>query len=300
MGRRLIRRLLAAAAILIIAVVLAGLFFLRTEAGLRAAISLGTSLAASDDLAVEIGGVEGTLVSPLSLSDIRISDSRGPWLALDRLTLDWKPSALLRGILSVNTLDIGTVEAMRAPVPAAPAPPPASGGFEMPFGVSVSSLTVGNIALAAPVMGVPAAFSVNGSARLVDVREGLNLSLEASRTDGMPGDASAEIRYRPGDGAIRASISAQEPQGGVVARLLDLPGHPPLELTVTGAGTLNAGRIILTLTAAREGRLDAVANLARDNGGIRVDLKSGGNLQRIVPPAYTRLVEGEKIGRAHV
>ena len=67
---------------------------------------------------VSIGSIEGALSSNAVIRDIRISDRDGVWLTLDRARLIWSRTALLRGRLDVDDLEIGRLAILRKPVPA--------------------------------------------------------------------------------------------------------------------------------------------------------------------------------------
>jgi translocation and assembly module TamB len=283
--------LVALASILVLAV-LAGFVLLRTEAGLRYALSWGTSLAASEDLKVEIGEASGAIASDFTLTDIQISDRQGPWLSIDSARLAWRPMSLLSGVFSAETLDIGTVSVARTPVAStAPVDPnqPASSG--LPVGIDIERFAVTNLVLAQPLVGTQASLTLTGAARLVDPAEGLKLDFDANRTDGVAGKIMARLGYVPDTGAIDARVTASEPQGGVVARLLAIPGLPPVELLVDGTGKIDAGLVTLALSAGDAGRVDATTRLSSAENGVKVDLDARGDLARMVPEAYSRLVE---------
>ncbi len=44
------------------------------------------------------------------------------------------------------------------------------------------------------------------------------------------------IDFAPADNRIDIDVRASEPQGGILANLLQLPGEPPVEISVTGSG----------------------------------------------------------------
>lgn len=291
MARRILRRLPLTLALILAVLVITGVLFLKTEAGLRTAIALGTSLAASDDLTVEVGEVSGAIASDFTLTDIRVADRDGVWLTVDRARLDWSPSALLSGVLSAANLDVGRVAVLRRPVPATAETPAREGSSLPPVGIRIDRFAVADIDLAEPVAGAAARLRAEGSARLVDPAEGLRLTAEARRIDGRTGAITARLGYVPDTGAIDARVSASEPAGGVVARLLDLPGLPPVELLIDGTGRLDAGLVTVALSAGDAGRIDATTRLARAEGGTRVDIDARGAISDLVPAAYRRLVE---------
>ncbi len=76
--------------------VAAGLLFLQTEAGGRIAAQALARLASTPGEAeVSIAGIEPGLPSHLALRGLKLRDTDGEWLAIDRLAIDWRPLALL-------------------------------------------------------------------------------------------------------------------------------------------------------------------------------------------------------------
>lgn len=290
MAGRLIRGGLIALASLLILILVAGFYLLRTETGLQTALSYGLSLAQSDDLKIEIGNSSGSIASDFTLTDIRISDRGGPWLAIDRARLAWQPTSLLSGVFAADELDLGTVTVARKPLPSTAEARPSESSGGLPVDIRIERFAVANVVLDQPVAGTAASLSVSGAARLVDPAEGFRLDLDARRTDGGAGQVVARLGYVPDTGAIDARVNASEPEGGVVARLLAIPGLPAVELLVDGTGKVDAGLVTVALSAGQAGKLNATTRLSRVENGIKVDTEARGDLARMMPQAYAHLV----------
>lgn len=88
---------------LLIGLTAAGLLFLQTEAGGRAAArGLAILLSAPGETELSIEAAGPGLPSRLELSGLVARDRQGEWLAVDRLVIRWRPLALLRGRISVR------------------------------------------------------------------------------------------------------------------------------------------------------------------------------------------------------
>ncbi len=178
---------------------------------------------------VSIGAVEGPLSSDVTVRNVTIADGQGIYLRIDTIRLVWRRVALLSRRLEIQTLEIGTVELLRRPVadPAA-APPPDDAPLlpELPVKVEVGRFGIGAFVLGEPVLGVAARFTASGTASLGRAAEGLNADVQIRRTDA-PGLSAIKLGYTPATQQLDLSVQHDEPAGGIVARLANLPGLPP-------------------------------------------------------------------------
>src|SRR5262249_49711368 len=172
---RWLRRLLLSAAAFTAAVVtLAAVVFLllQTQTGKRlVAERLETELAAATGFDVRMGGIEGALPCSATVTDVRIGDTGGTWLAVDRLAIDWRPMDLLHGRLHVTDFSAGTIALTHLPV--APETKRETQGIDLaialprlPLPTTVDALRVGRIVVAPGVLGEAAVFDLNGRAEL--------------------------------------------------------------------------------------------------------------------------------------
>ena len=226
-------RALLAAMLLVGSTAIGGWFVLATpgqaDEDQSALAGLISRLLTTPTTRVSIGDIEGALSSTAVISNITISDEEGPWLRVDRVELDWTRTALLRRRLQVNALEIGTVEYLR-PAETRPEEQEAaeSGPLfpELPLAVRVDSFRLDELIMGEAVLGEEARFSAEGSARLGDPSDGLDLSFAARRLDA-EGSLDAELAYVPETNRLGVTLTYDEPAGGIAARLLDLPGRPP-------------------------------------------------------------------------
>ncbi len=151
-----------ALAALLLAVILVGA---NTGAGRRLIERQATSLTGG---LVGIEGLGGRFPDSLTVARITVSDARGPWLAIDRLVLDWSPLRLLAGTVHVELARADRIDAMRLPVPAAtgkPAPPPRPGARSgLHLGILVDRLQVDRLTVAAAIVAPVPASTAGGAA----------------------------------------------------------------------------------------------------------------------------------------
>jgi len=81
---------------------------------------------------VRLIGVEGALSSEANIAEITISDKQGVWLRIVNARINWKRSALLRGVLEVKNITETLIEIPRGPVPDNSLPTPESTDFALP------------------------------------------------------------------------------------------------------------------------------------------------------------------------
>lgn len=229
---------------------------------------------------ISIGRIEGAVPTDFTVASLQIADADGVWLEAEDLALDWWAVALLRGRLDVERLAARRLTIARAPLretsePAAIAPTPLRIELpSLPLELAVRELSIGEIRLGAALIGEEAAATVSGNAVLGARPQDAEISLTLERLDGSPGRASLQLRQDPPEGALTLAVAIEEPAGGIIARLLDLPDLPAVSLRLDGAGPVTAW----------QGRLDAAAgdavagldlNLAIDD---RLELAVAGNV----------------------
>lgn len=273
-------------------VVMAGLFGLaQTGFGKAYLAELAGRLASGNGLKVEISGLGGFVPANLRVARVTLSDPDGPFAQLDDLALRWRPSALLSGTVSVEALEAGGVTLLRRPnLPPSPAGSASRGGMPA-LRVVVDRLSAPRIEIAEPVLGTSARLAFLASLRLMEPARGLSVTFDLARQDA-PGTLKGTLAYVPGTRHLELDVSAQEPQGGMVARLARLEGLPPLDATLKGSGALEDWSGTLNAAAGSELKLDGTARIRAQDGGHLVTLAAGGELARAVPAPYALLLEG--------
>jgi translocation and assembly module TamB len=206
---------------------------------------------AGSSTAVDFDAIEGLLPFDMQLVGLRLSDRDGTWLTADRVSLSWSPSALLAGRVQVDALTAGTIAVARAPAAEQTQEPDKPGPLipDLPVAIDLRRLSVERVALAAPLLGEPAALSLEAQAQLGEIADGLAASLTVRQLEGNTGTADIDVAYRPDDDFLKLNADVAEPKGGVLGRLLGLPQRSDLRITLKGEGPLDAwqGQMASTL-----------------------------------------------------
>jgi translocation and assembly module TamB len=252
---------------------------------------------------VSIGSIEGALSSNAVIRDIRISDRDGVWLTLDRARLIWSRTALLRGRLDVDDLEIGRLAILRKPVPAEEEAPVSDEPIlpELPVKVIVDKFVLQELSLGEPILGTQARLTAQGSAELGDPSEGLDLVFNTQRVDA-PGRLSITLDYVPQTNRLALDLTHQEPAGGIAARLLDLPGLPPVDLKLAGEGPLNDFAARLNFAAGPTIGASGAATVRRANAAYDLDVDLGARIEGLLPGPVAPVFGGttQLVGKVNV
>jgi translocation and assembly module TamB len=265
--------------------------------------SLISRLLSTPTTQVSIGSIEGALSSNAVIRDVRISDRDGVWLNLDRANLVWSRTALLRGRLQVDELTIGRLQVQRRPLPAEEGAPVSDEPIlpELPVRVIVDRFALQELVLGEPVVGTQARLSAAGSAQIGNPSEGLDLTFAAQRLDA-PGQLSIDLNYVPQTNRLALDLTHQEPAGGIAARLLDLPGLPPVDLKLAGQGPLSDFAARLDFSAGPTIGAAGTTTVRRTNAAYDLNVDLAARIEGLLPAPAAPVFSGttQLVGNVNV
>ena len=271
----------------------------RTAAAQSRLVTIVENALSTPDMEVRIGDIRGAIPFNMTVTDIRVADAEGVWLTIDRAVLDWAPLALFGGVARIQELTADTITVSRLPEAAAPEEAPAPEEDQpfalpqlpdLPVGVRVDALSVGEIVLQEPVLGQRATLTVDGSARFTDPRTGLTLDLAVLRQEDVGGTIDLSIRYTAEDERLAVSLTVDEPPGGLIARLADLPGLPPVNVALQGDGPLSDWEATLEASAGDLAEVTADARLRPAEPGYTLLLDALARIAPLMPPELAPMV----------
>ena len=287
--RKLLRG--AALALLILTVAAVAAFaWIQTGPGKRQLAGLIGALASDDRTTVEISDIDGFLPFQLQIGRATVSDHEGAWLRVQDAVLDWSPTALLFGRLEVEALSVRRLALER--LPTGSNDPAAKGGLSFPLAIYVAQVDAADISLAEPVLGAPVRLSFVGMAELADPELGFRLIADVSRIDATPGDLSIAMGFEPQSRRLTAELEATEPAGGVIARLLDLPGLPAVSIRLFGDGPLEKWLAQLALDAGPDLAANADIGIVAVGADHLVTLDGDATLAGLVAGPASALLAG--------
>jgi translocation and assembly module TamB len=247
----------------------------------------------SDTSSVSIGAVDGALSSDVTIRDVVVADSDGPWLKLDQAHLVWSRLALLQRRLQVDDLEIGRLQILRRSVPSGK---PQTDGApilpELPLKVIVKAFRTKSIVLGQPLLGVAAELGASGRATLGPPSEGLDLALEAKRIDS-GGDFHLSLGFVPQTSRLSVNAKFEEPPGGLVAHVIGLPAASPIDLKLDGDGPLDSFGAKLQFAAGSDIGADGDLHLQRQGAGRRLTAAMRARVAGLLPPVASDVFAGE-------
>ncbi|WP_417248367.1 translocation/assembly module TamB domain-containing protein [Celeribacter sp.] len=193
---------------------------------------------------IRIDGFEGLLSARATLDQMTISDAEGVWFTMRDAVLDWDRTALLRGRLEIDEITAAEIIVARLPDAgdAIDLPDPEVTPFalpELPVSIDIGRIAVERAALGASVLkiGEEVVITLEGTAQIADGAGSANLDI--SRVDGAEGQFVVDASYANDSRMLALDLSLEEGAGGIVSGLTNLPGSPPLRLSVAGEGPLD-------------------------------------------------------------
>jgi translocation and assembly module TamB len=227
------------AALLLLMLVAFGLT--QTGFGKRQILALIEDQLSEPPARLEAQAIEGFVPFDMTLVGARLSDAEGVWLEADRLSLAWSPSALLGGTVSIETIGADRLAVLRAPI--SPPSPPSNEPTRLelprlPVAIDLRRLAVERLELGAEFLGEPAVFAIQAKARLGDPANGLQADLALNRIDKDLDRIGLTLDYRPAADTLAVDVEAEEPKGGLITRMIGLPGTPKFALSLGGSGPL--------------------------------------------------------------
>ena len=234
--------------------------FVQTPPGKRllASVVSGNSL--------HVAGISGFVPTDLHAASVELLNSQGVWLRVEDATLRWSFTALFEGWLRIEVLSAARVDVRREPEKSG------SGGFSLPVGVDLQSLSIAALHVAPALAGTEARWSVQGSGSLTaDLHEG-KLKLSADRTDGREGKLSADVRFDLAAGTVDGSVTLEEGRGGLLADLLERPDLEHVSAKLTAKGNASEGQGELSVAAGDAARMNGAAHWQPAGGATAFSL----------------------------
>ncbi|TCK31734.1 autotransporter secretion inner membrane protein TamB [Ancylobacter aquaticus] len=283
-------KFLAMALLSLLVLLVAAFGALQTPPGKALLAGFASSLASSPGLTVALRGLGGFVPFDMSVESIELSDAEGPFARIEGARLDWRPLALLSGRVDVTTLAAARVSLDRRPV-LPPAPPSTDEGSSFALPVRLENLAIPDITLAEPVLGHAARLSLNGSADLASLAQGLSMTFALERLDA-PGTLNGSAGYSPETGQLDLDVAAREPAGGLMARAAGFDGLPEIAASLKGAGPLDAWDGHLRVTVGDVAEASGAAGIRAVANGHRMNVAIDADIADILPANISPLFEG--------
>lgn len=289
--RSALRYFFAALGTLVVVLLLLVGFLGFTVPGARVVAWAIEKYAATPDQIVRIADPGALLTGDFTAGTITLFDGEGIYAEVRDLSVDWSPAELFSLRFDASRISAGTVRVERLPVPSTETQEVRS-TFALPVDVKIDTFDLKEIVLGKQIAGEDHFLTAKG--KLYATNSSIALQLDAAERDRPDARATADLVFNPAGNQLKLEAELAEPKGGLLARLLRLPGEPAVNMTVTGQGPLSdwAGSGTVTLDGSEILRLDGQHVLAAD-GMHMLTVSGGGAFATLTPPAFRPLFEGE-------
>ncbi|MBA2126735.1 hypothetical protein DLM45_10980 [Hyphomicrobium methylovorum] len=265
-----------------------------THLGQSSMLRLVASIASSEDSAIAIGELNGSLFDEASIAEISVSDKDGPWLTVRNISFAWSPSELFSGRAAISYLHVDKIAVLRKPVGAPKKTNTDKSSPGLPLKIALRELDVKAIDISEQVTGEHATLRLTGGADVGDTKKANVAQFHLERIDGPQSDLRANVSYNPEMRALELAISGSESENGLVSHLLGFPSRPPLSVELHGSGALNAWKANLSLAANSEPFLAGTLRLDETNTTThRLSGSLAGFVERLVPAAAADILAGK-------
>ncbi|WP_421779584.1 translocation/assembly module TamB domain-containing protein [Kiloniella litopenaei] len=237
---KIVAAIIFAPLVLLLILLTGGYIYLQSDSGRATLLAeIETAVNDPDGLTLDLQQLDGNVFSNARLAKVILRDPQGDWLEATDLVIDWSPQDLFFGQLKINQISLASLVVKRNPnLPSAPEEEEStSSPLPLPIDISLGQLDIAKIDLAESILGREAllALSMKLSAR---DESGIVSTLDIDQLDAHQGSVSARVNYQPDADTLSIDAQLSEPQGGLIARALGLPGYPEVNFMITGQGPL--------------------------------------------------------------
>lgn len=270
-----------------------GVAVLQTESGRRVLANAVNAALSGPGLAVSVENIGAGLPARIAIGSVVVSDDQGPWVTLDQAVIEWRPLTLLSGTVHLETIDVAGIDLQRLPAGSEPEEPAEAVPLDsleiptLPIAVRVDRIGMRDITLAEAVAGEAMVLDLSGR---VAAQEGkaVRTDLRLERTDA-GGLVTLVSELDPAEQTLLVDFEANEPKGGLLARLLGLAPYPPVTVTVKGEGPLDAWRANLDARAEELAHVTARLAVDRDRT-TAISLEGRADVAGLLDPSVRSLV----------
>ncbi|MBS0473613.1 MAG: hypothetical protein JSR28_00515, partial [Proteobacteria bacterium] len=216
----------------------------------------------ANGLRIAVGRIDGSLYGAATLREVKVYDTKGVFLDVPQIALDWRPFAYLRGHVDIRSAHAALVDLERVP---AFKPSTTKGPLLPDLTIDIGRLTVDRLVAEPAVSGARRVLRIDGRAHVADRRAEVKL---AAQTIGAPGGDRLDLDLDAVPEANRLALKVQldAPAGGVIGALAGLKDGLALRLDGAGdwarwdgtlAADLGRGELARLALAARQGTVKA-------------------------------------------
>ena len=214
---------------------------------------------------VRLEGFAGALSSRATFSTLTIADDQGAWLTIKDGAIQWNRAAILTGKIEIDELSAAEIDLPRLPNAGSAdksAPTPEAKPFalpELPVALNIGKIDAKKVVIGQPVLGEAGVFKVSGALSLAGGAG--KAKLDVARIDGQKGNFALTGSYDNKTRELGVDLLLDEGKGGIISRMIGLPGRPAITLAVSGSGPIDTFSADVVLSTAGQQRLAGKVSL---------------------------------------
>ena len=188
-----------------------------------------------------ISKISGFIPFNIQVGDISLCDHQGDWLRIKNFSFRFSPSQLFLFRVRIDELSAGVVELKRFPESKAPPSTNKKKGGGLPDNLpnlELTRLSIPKLILGDAVAGERTVLNLVGSVNFNSGTESL-ATLKITGIEAPVFSASLEGRASGDLKELNLEIGVSDEPGGIISRILDLPGAGPISLRINGEGPID-------------------------------------------------------------
>jgi translocation and assembly module TamB len=275
---------------------------LQTPSGKQKLVQLIEDASESGGQPVKIGSFDGDFPSSIILTNLLVSDIEGIWLQIDRLEFRWNPWDLLKSKVKIREISLQTVDLFRKPINKEPTveeiPNEKAGELPvLPIAIEVDhigaqKIRLGEKVLGEKVLGESVSLSFESQLAYLGLSQGLSVMLDVKRIDQTPGSLMLTASFIPPTKNLTINLDAQEPEGGILVRALNIPDLPEMSARINGEGNLENWKSQFDFRAGDYIKTDGTAQIMTvGSDQYSLDLFMKTKLSPLVAPDFTDIIK---------
>ena len=210
-----------------------------------------------------VSEISGFIPFNIQVGEIRLCDRRGDWLQIDNFSFRFSPSQLLRLRVRIDELSAGRVNLKRLPESEAAPAEKEEGGSGLPGTLpklELTRLSIRELILGKELTGERTVLNLDGSMNFNPDSESI-ASLEITGTESPVFYASIEGRASGDLERLNLKFGVSEEAGGILSRMLGLPGAGPISLKIHGEGPIDRLHTDLEVDIKKVGSIRGLMDL---------------------------------------
>ncbi|WOS62516.1 translocation/assembly module TamB domain-containing protein [Sinorhizobium fredii] len=288
--RSALRYFFAFLGVLVVALLLLVAFLGFTVPGARVVAWAIEKYAATPDQIVRISDPGALLTGDFTAGTVTLFDGEGIYAEVRDLSVSWTPAELLSMRFDASHISAGSVRLERLPIPSTETKE-VRRTLALPVDVKIGALDLKEIVIGKAIAGKDQFLTARG--KVDATNSSIALAFDAAERDRPEARAVADLVFNPAGNELKLEAEVAEPKGGLLAKLLRLPGEPSVDIRLTGQGPLSdwTGSGTASLDGSELLRLEGRHVLAAD-GMHNLALTGGGAFATLMPAAFRPLFEG--------